>query len=122
VSAAAVMQRAAAAGVKLTLVDGKVKALGRREAVNQLLEELREYKAQIVVALEAVDTPAPLTTTSVRSIGTIRPAGLSPKLLAASLALDAQILAADLSLTPDPDRCGLPHSVVQHPTQNQQKE
>ena len=121
-SAAAVMQRAAAAGVRLTLVDGKVKALGGREAVNQLLEELRGCKAEIVAALEAVNTPAPLTTASVRSIGTIRPAGLSPKLLAASLALDAQILAAGLSLTPGPDRIGLGHSAAQHPTQKQQKE
>ena len=90
-SAAAVMQRAAAAGVKLTLVDGKVKALGRREAVNQLLEELREYKAQIVVALERVEAPLTETITVVSPIGTIRPPGLSPKLLAASVALDAWI-------------------------------
>ena len=114
-SAAAVMQRAAAAGVKLTLVDGKVKTLGKRDAVNQLLGELRQCKAEIVVALEGVVKPATETINVVRSIGTIRPPGLTPKLLAASLALDAQILAADLSLTPDPDRCGLPHSAAQHP-------
>jgi len=91
VSAAAVMQRAAAAGVKLTLVDGKVKTLGKREAVDQVLEELRGCKAEIVVALERVEAPLTETITVVSPIGTIRPPGLSPKLLAASVALDAWI-------------------------------
>jgi len=94
VSAAAVMQRAAAAGVRLKLVDGKVKALGQREAVTQLLEELRGCKAEIVLVLERVDAAEPTLRQTVQHIGTIRPPGLTPKLLAASLALDAWIAAA----------------------------
>ncbi|NCS62031.1 MAG: hypothetical protein GW790_11295 [Rhodoferax sp.] len=90
-SAAAVMQRAAATGVRLKLVDGKVKALGKRAAVEQLLEELREWKAEIVVVLDSVDAPARETINVLPQLGTIRPPGLSPKLLTASVALDAWI-------------------------------
>ena len=56
-------------------------------------------------ALIALLSSAPVNTmtedfhvTAVIDIGTVRPAGLSPSLLAASLALDAAIAARDLSM------------------------
>ena len=96
-SASAVMQRAAATGVRLKLVDGKVKALGKREAVDQLLEELRQWKAEIVMVLDSVDALARETINVLPQLGTTRPPGLTPKLLAASLALDAWIAAVEAS-------------------------
>jgi len=41
VSAAALMREAQASGIELRLVDGKVKAIGPREAVDRLIEPLR---------------------------------------------------------------------------------
>lgn len=47
-STAALIQRAHAAGVSLTLVDGKVKARGTQAAVSELIEPLREHKADLI--------------------------------------------------------------------------
>ena len=47
-STAALIQRAHAAGVSLQLVDGKVKARGKPAAVAELIEPLREHKADLL--------------------------------------------------------------------------
>ena len=52
----------------------------------------------------------PTTSDTVIDVGTIRPAGLSPKLLAASLALDAQVAA--LGLLPYAERWSCPTIVT----------
>jgi hypothetical protein len=48
VSAAALIQSALAAGVQLKLVDGKIRAKGKRSAVDGLLEPLRQHKADLI--------------------------------------------------------------------------
>lgn len=60
---------------------------------------------KIAGAQEAANSPtlAPSPLTAVVDIGTIRPPGLSPLLLAASLALDASIAATGLSQGNDND-------------------
>jgi hypothetical protein len=50
-------------------------------------------------------------------IGTVRPAGLSPLLLAASLALDASIVAAGALPGSDPDADCWPHSTAMNGTE-----
>ena len=59
-SAAALIREAQASGIELRLVDGKVKAIGPREAVARLIEPLREHKLALVYALknEVTATPA----------------------------------------------------------------
>ncbi|MDO8262189.1 MAG: hypothetical protein Q7T21_03080 [Gallionella sp.] len=47
-SAAALIQRAEAAGVSLRLVNGKVKITGKKSAVAKLIEPLREHKADLI--------------------------------------------------------------------------
>ena len=47
-SAAALVQRAQAAGVTLSLVDGKIKYAGLSSAVKPLIEPLRQHKADLV--------------------------------------------------------------------------
>jgi hypothetical protein len=54
--------------------------------------------------------PTPTPTTAMVDIGTVRPLGLSPLLLAASLALDASIVAAGALPDNDPDASCWPHS------------
>jgi hypothetical protein len=56
--------------------------------------------------------PADCASGSVIDIGTVRPAGLSAKLLAASQALDAKVQAAGLSLGDDSDRHCWPNSTA----------
>ena len=57
-------------------------------------------------------TPTPTPTTAMVDIGTVRPLGLSPLLLAASLALDASIVAAGALPDNDPDASCWPHSTA----------
>ena len=52
-SAAALIRDAQASGIELRLVDGKVKAIGPREAVARLIEPLREHKLALVCALQS---------------------------------------------------------------------
>lgn len=47
-SAAALIERAKAAGVELRLVDGKIKGKGKPAAVALLIEPLREHKADLI--------------------------------------------------------------------------
>lgn len=56
--------------------------------------------------------PRPTPTTAMVDIGTVRPPGLSPLLLAASLALDASIIAAGIPPGLDPDAFCWPHSTA----------
>jgi hypothetical protein len=56
--------------------------------------------------------PTPTPTTAMVDIGTVRPPGLSPLLLAASLALDASIVAAGALPGNDPDAHCWPHSTA----------
>lgn len=52
-SAAALIREAQASGIELRLVDGKVKAIGPREAVARLLVPLREHRAALADALQS---------------------------------------------------------------------
>ena len=52
-SAQALIRQAQASGVALSLVGGKVKASGPREAVARLLVPLREHRAALADALQA---------------------------------------------------------------------
>ena len=61
---------------------------------------------------EAANDPAPTPTTAMVDIGTVRPPGLSPLLCAASLALDASIVAAGVLPRKDPDAHCWPHSTA----------
>jgi hypothetical protein len=51
VSVAALIREAQACGIKLRLVDGKVKAVGPRKAMSRLLVQLREHRAELAEAL-----------------------------------------------------------------------
>jgi hypothetical protein len=52
-SAQVLIRLAQEAGVALRLLDGKVKARGPREAIDRLLEPLREHREALVDALRA---------------------------------------------------------------------
>ena len=64
-NAAALIRQAQASGIELRLVDGKVKAIGPREAVARLIAPLRQHRAALTHALQVeqvaelpVDAPA----------------------------------------------------------------
>ena len=61
-------------------------------------------------ANDSAPTPTPIT--AMVDIGTVRPPGLSPLMLAASLALDASIVAAGALPSNDPDAHCWPHSTA----------
>ena len=46
------IRQAQASGIKLRLVDGKVKATGPREAVVRLIEPLRQHREALTLALQ----------------------------------------------------------------------
>lgn len=72
---------------------------------------LAPFQKNEVPTAAANDTaPTPTPTTVMVDIGTVRPPGLSPLLLAASLALDASIVAAGALPGSDPDAHCWPHS------------
>ncbi len=52
-SAAALIREAQESGIKLRLVNGKIKAIGPREAVARLLVPLREHRAALADALQS---------------------------------------------------------------------
>lgn len=58
-SLVALIEKARKAGVTLRLVDGKVKAIGQRAAVAEVVEELRPFRAAIIDHLSAVNDPEP---------------------------------------------------------------
>ena len=47
-STVALIKRAQDAGIQLKLVDGKVKVIGKRSAVDAMLEPLRQHKADLI--------------------------------------------------------------------------
>ncbi len=51
----ALIQGATEKGVLLCLVNGQLKYAGRREAVNELLEPLRQHKAELIHRLQAAN-------------------------------------------------------------------
>jgi len=82
------------------------------------LAPLQKIEAAAVAANDPAPTPTKAAVLpdedsgAVIDIGTIRPPGLSTKLLAASLALDAQIQAAGAIPVNGPDRWCWPHSTA----------
>jgi len=67
---------------------------------------IRTSKAALIEWVKAGSDHAYKVDKTVSNIGTIRPPGLSPKLLAASLALDASIIAASSLPGNDSGACG----------------
>ncbi len=55
-SALALIRQAQESGVELRLVDGRIKAIGRRDAVAKMIEPLRQHRAEL---LDALAQPAP---------------------------------------------------------------
>lgn len=58
-SASALIRRARDAGVELRLVGGKVKVMGKREAVAKLIEPLRRHRAELVRWFESLPANDP---------------------------------------------------------------
>ena len=77
-------------------------------SVAPTLAPLQKNEGATVAANDPAPAPTPMTATV--DIGTVRPPGLSPLLLAASLALDASIVAAGALPGSDPDAHCWPHS------------
>lgn len=77
-------------------------------SVAPTLAPLQKNEGATVAANDPAPTPTPITATV--AIGTVLPPDLSPLLLAASLALDASIVAAGTSDGLDPDRHCWPHT------------
>ena len=61
-SADVLIRRALDAGVELRLVDGKVKLIGKRSAVDEMLGPLRQHKADLLRWLQAppANDPVPV--------------------------------------------------------------
>ena len=77
-------------------------------SVAPTLAPLQKNAGATVAANDPAPAPMPMTATV--DIGSVRPPGLSPLMLAASLALDASIVAAGTSPGLDPDAFCWPHS------------
>lgn len=109
-SAAVLLERAKAAGITVLVRDGGMKVIGQPDAIRPFLDELRGSKAEILALLESEKTAAN-DPPAQPDIGTRRPPGLSPTLLAASLALDRQIYESGV-LQSDPDRWAWPNGTA----------
>ena len=79
-------------------------------SVAPTLVSLQKNEGVTVTANDPAPAPRPIAATV--DIGTVRPPGLSPLLLAASLALDASIVAAGTFTGNDPDADCWPHSTA----------
>ena len=79
-------------------------------SVAPTLVPLQKNAGKTVAANDPAPAPRPIAATV--DIGTVRPPGLSPLLLAASLALDASIVAAGTFTGNDPDADCWPHSTA----------
>jgi hypothetical protein len=77
-------------------------------SVAPTLAPFQKIDGATVAANDRIPTP----TTARVDNGTVRPPGMSPLLLAASLALDASIVAAGTSSDLDPDAFSWPHSAA----------
>jgi hypothetical protein len=99
------------AGVTLSLTAmGALAASPASHLTDKLRALIRAGKEDLIDWVKAANDSAPLLTTVLPDIGTFRPPGLTPKLLAASLALDASIAAADKLPAHDPDAVCWPYS------------
>ena len=68
-SADVLIRRALDAGVELRLVDGKVKLIGKRAAVDELLGPLRQHKADLLRWLQApASVPVPVDPAALTAI------------------------------------------------------
>ncbi len=106
----ALLQKAMVKGVKLSLVDGQIKYEGGREAVKEMLEPLRQHKAELTRWLRSANDSLSIeqnsegsgTCFSLRNWNVHIPTGTSAatiaKFWAASQGLDASIDAAGGSL------------------------
>ena len=74
------------------------------------LAHLRKKEVEAVAANDPAPTPTPKT--AIVDIGTVRPPGLSPLLLAASLRLDVAIVATATLPGSDPEAQCWPHSTA----------
>jgi hypothetical protein len=79
-------------------------------SVAPTLAPFQKNEGPTAAANDTAPTPTPKT--AMVDIGTVRPTGLSPLLLAASLALDASIVAAGALPGSDPDAHCWPHSTA----------
>lgn len=102
-----VIDQLQAAGLNMSLGDdGKVFVNNPAHLTDELHSLIREHKPLLIDWLRAANDPAPEVAADPEPAandaqpGTQRPDDLPPKLLAASQALDAQIVAAGMSLTP----------------------
>ncbi len=101
------------AGVTLSLTaTGSLAVSPASLLTDDLRELIRAGKSELIGWARAANAPLPLPTMPVTHIGTIRPPGLSPKMLAASLALDASIAAAGPNSVPETDRHCFPYSAA----------
>jgi hypothetical protein len=98
------------AGVTLSLTaTGALAVSPASQLTDDLRALIRADKAGLIDWVKAANDLAPLQTAAATHIGTARLPGLSPKLLAASLILDAQIAATGLP-PDDPDSYCWPYS------------
>lgn len=79
-------------------------------SVAPILVSLQKNEGVTVAANDPAPAPRPIAASV--DIGTVRPPGLSPLLLAVSLALDASIVAAGTFTGNDPDADCWPHSTA----------
>ncbi len=79
-------------------------------SVAPILVPFQKNEGPTAAANDPAPTPTP--TKAMVDIGTVRPPGLSPLMLAASLALDASIVAAGALPVLDPDAHCWPHSTA----------
>ncbi len=95
-----VIDQLQAAGLDMSLsADGRVFVNNPVRLTDDLRGLIRAHKPLLIDWLRAADQ-APSAANDPANDATVQQSGLSPKLQAASKALDAQIVAADLSLTP----------------------
>lgn len=105
-------------GVKLLLTTGGALAVSPASLLTDDLRALiRAGKSGLIDWLKAANDPMPSFKNTEPDIGTIRPPNLSPKLMAASLALDFSIVAEGVTPSVDPDaNCG-PHFTAMNGTE-----
>ena len=65
-TAAMLYRRAIESGVRLRLVEGKVKASGSNEALAELVPQLRQSKPELIEFLQAAHDTAALTTAAMK--------------------------------------------------------
>lgn len=102
------------AGVTITLIENdRIEVRPSERLDDQLRALIRENKKELIASLFAANQP------HIKLTGTRRPPDLSPKLLAASLALDDRLVSAGYSLeTLDDHQVPQPDHTVEMPKDN----